>query len=48
MKLKTLQISCFLGKSFFGDDGFQYMFVYKATLDTLELNEDKKIHYVID
>ena len=48
MKLQKLEISCFLGKSFFGDDGFQNMFVNKPTLDTLELNEGKKTHYVID
>ena len=49
VKLQTHDLCYFLGKIFFGDDGFQNMFVYqpKPKLDTLELKEDKVNDYVI-
>lgn len=31
VKLKTHDLSYFLGRVVFGDDGFQYIFVYQAT-----------------
>ena len=33
VKMKTYDLSYFLGKSFFGDDGFQNTFVYQPTLE---------------
>ena len=33
-------------KYYFGDDGFQNMFVYQPTLNTLELKEDKDVDVV--
>ena len=44
-KLATLDLSYFLGKSFFGDDGFQNMFAYQPTFSNLELKEDKCTDY---
>ena len=32
---------------FFGDDSFQFMFVYQPTFNTLELKKDKDTNYVI-
>ena len=42
MKLQTydLNLSNFLGKSVFGDYGFQNMFVYQPSLRTLQLKKD--------
>ena len=37
-KLKTFDLSFFIGKNIFGGDDFQNMFVYQLTLNTLELN----------
>ena len=34
-KLQTFHLSYFLGKHFFGDDGFQNMFAHKPTFSTL-------------
>ena len=39
--------SYFLGKDFFGDDGFQNMFVYQPIFNILKLKEDKDAEYVI-
>ena len=47
MKLQTHDLIFFLGKRFFGDDGFKKMFVYQATRDTLELKKDKGTDYVL-
>ena len=33
-------------KYYFGDDGFQNMFVYQPTLNTLEFKEDKGVDVV--
>ena len=46
MKLQT-DLSYFVAKNFFGDDGFQNMFVYQPTLDTLKLKNDKGTDYVL-
>ena len=46
MNLQT-HLSYFLGNIFFGDDGFQNMFVYQLTFSTLELTDDKGNDYVI-
>ena len=32
---------------FFGDDGFQNIFVYQPTFNMLELKEDKSTEYVV-
>ena len=34
-KLQTFHLSYFLGKHFFGDDGFQNMFAHEPTFSTL-------------
>ena len=47
MKLEPLDSSYFHSKTFFGDDGFQNMFVYQATFNTLEFKKDKGTDYVI-
>ena len=47
IKLKTYDLIQFLGKIFFGDDGFQNMFVYQPTFNMLELKIDKGTDYVI-
>ena len=39
--LQTFDLSIFLIKFFFSDDGFQNMFVYQPTFNMLELREDK-------
>ena len=46
-KLQTFDLSYFLGKNSFDDDGFQNMFVYQPKLNTLELKEYKGTEYVI-
>lgn len=33
-------LSYSLGKNLFGDDGFQNLFVYQLTLDTIEIKKD--------
>ena len=45
--LQTFDLSIFLIKFFFSDDGFQNMFVYQPTFNMLELREDKGTVYVI-
>ena len=47
VKQQTHDVSHFLGKNFFGDDGSQNMFVYRPTLDTLELKKDNGTNYVV-
>ena len=47
VKLETRDLSYFLGKNFFCDDGFQNIFVYQPTADTLELKKDKGTDYVL-
>ena len=47
MKLQTHDLSYFLCKKFFGDDGSQNRFVYQLILDTLELKKDKSTDYVL-
>ena len=44
LKLQTLDLIYFCGKFYFGNDGFQSMFVYQATL---ELKEDKDTDYAV-
>ena len=39
VKLQTPDLSYFLGKSIFGDDGSQNMFANQPLLNTLELKE---------
>ena len=46
VNLQIFDLSYFLGKNFSGDDGFQNMFIYKSTLDTLELKKDTGTDYV--
>ena len=43
VKLKTYDLTYFLGKNIFSDQGSQNMFVYQPTYNTLELREDKGI-----
>ena len=43
MKLQTHDLSYFLGKSVFGDDGFRDMIAYQATLNTLDLKKTKVV-----
>ena len=38
MKLQTNDLSYFHGRDFFGDNGFQNMFVYEPTFNMSELN----------
>ena len=40
VKLQTCDLSYFLGESFFGDYGFQNIFVYQPSLRTLQLKKD--------
>ena len=47
MKLQTHDLSYFLSQKSFVDDGFQNMFVYQPTLDTLELTKRKGTDYVL-
>ena len=47
MKPEAFDSSCFHGKSFFGNDGFQNIFVRQPTLDTLELKKDKGTDYAL-
>ena len=42
-RLIIFDLSYFLGKSFFNDDGFQNMFLYRPIFDTLK--EGKDIEY---
>ena len=46
INLQIFDLSYFLGKNVFGDDGFQNRLVYQETLNTLELREDKGTDYV--
>ena len=46
MKLQTHDLSCFLGKNVFCD-GFQDIFDYQPTPDTLELKKDEGTDYVL-
>ena len=46
--LEAFDSSCFHGKNLFGDDGFQNIFVYQPTFNTLELKKDKGTEFVID
>ena len=46
-KLETNDLSYYLGKNIFGDDGSQNMFVYQPNLSTLQLKKDKDINYVL-
>ena len=41
------ELSYFLGKKYFGDHGFQNIFVYQSTLDPLELRKHKGTDYVL-
>ena len=43
VKLKTYDLTYFLGKNIFSDQGSQNMFVYQPTYNTLELRQDKGI-----
>ena len=45
--MKTFDLSYFLGKNVFGDEGFQNMFVYQPVFSTLELKEEKGTEFVI-
>ena len=47
MKFQELDTSYFHGKNFFGDDGFQNIFVYQPTFNTLELKKGKGTEFVI-
>ena len=38
-KMQIFDLSCFLGQKFFGDDGFQNMFVYQPTFSTLDIKK---------
>ena len=45
-KLQMFDLSYFLGKLYFCDDGFGNMFVNEATFNMLELKEDKGTEYL--
>ena len=45
VKLQAFDSSYFYGKNVFGDDGFQSMFVYQPTFNTLESKKEKGIGY---
>ena len=45
--VKLHNSSNFCGKNAFSDDGFQKMFFYQPTFNTLELRKDKSTDYVI-
>ena len=45
-KLQTFDLSYFLEKNFFGNDGFQNMFGYQPRFNMLDLKEDKNIRYI--
>ena len=47
IKLQTHDFHHTLGKNVFGDDGFQNVFFYQPTVNTLELKEDKGTDYVV-
>ena len=47
-KLKAFDLSYFRGKTFFGNDGSQNMFVYQPTLDTLKTKYEKTSGNVIN
>ena len=40
VRLQTFDLIYFLGKNVLGFDGFQNMFIYQPTLNTLELKKD--------
>ena len=46
-KLQKHDLSYFLGKNFFGDDGSQNMFVDQPILTVLELKKDKVTMFLI-
>ena len=46
-KMLKLRTHDFLGKNLFCDEGFQNMFSYQLTLNTLEFNKDKGTNYLI-
>ena len=46
-KLKTFDLSYFIGKNIFGDDGFQNMFAYQVKFNTIELKKDNDTNYLI-
>ena len=37
--MQIFDLSCFLVQKFFGDDGFQNMFVYQLTFSTLDIKK---------
>lgn len=45
--MKTFWIKLSFGKSFFGNGGFQDMFVYQPIFSTLDLKEGKGTEYSI-
>ena len=45
--MKTHDLSYFFSKNFFGDYGFQNMFVYQPVFSKLELEKYKGNDYVI-
>ena len=47
LKLEEFDSRYFHGNDFFGDDGFQNMFAYQPTFNTLELKQDKGTNYVV-
>ena len=47
VKLQTHDLSYFLGKIFFGDDGSQNMIFYQPKLETFVLKKDKDTDYVL-
>ena len=46
-QLQIFELSYFLGKNYFGDDGFQNMFAYRKKLNKLVSKEGKGNEYVI-
>ena len=47
MQLQAFGLSYFYGKFFFGDDGFQNMFVYLPTINMLELKKTRTLNMLL-
>ena len=45
--MQTYNSSYFLGKNYFGNNGFYNMFTYQLSLNTIELKEGNGPDYVI-
>ena len=48
MNLQTSNLSYYIGKKVFSNDGFQNMFDYQPIFNMLELKKEKGADYIID